>query len=61
MNTKPGSVVFTGSTRGIGYNLAEAFLERACHHQRVHPSMSESLYNDIANDQFYVGINFRWS
>jgi NAD(P)-dependent dehydrogenase (short-subunit alcohol dehydrogenase family) len=30
MNIKPRSIVITGSTRGIGYSLAEAFLERGC-------------------------------
>jgi NAD(P)-dependent dehydrogenase (short-subunit alcohol dehydrogenase family) len=30
MNTKPRSFVITGSIRGIGYSLAEAFLERGC-------------------------------
>ena len=30
MNSKPKSIVITGSTRGIGYSLAEAFLERGC-------------------------------
>ena len=30
MNIKPRSIVITGSTRGIGYSLAEAFLQRGC-------------------------------
>ncbi len=30
MKIRPRSIVITGSTRGIGYNLAEAFLERGC-------------------------------
>jgi NAD(P)-dependent dehydrogenase (short-subunit alcohol dehydrogenase family) len=30
MNIKPRSIVITGSTRGIGYSLANAFLERGC-------------------------------
>lgn len=30
MNIKPRSIVITGSTRGIGYSLAEAFLEHGC-------------------------------
>ena len=33
------SIVITGSTRGIGFGLAEAFLGQGCprHHQRAHP------------------------
>ncbi len=30
MNNKPRSIVITGSTRGIGFSLAEAFLQRGC-------------------------------
>jgi NAD(P)-dependent dehydrogenase (short-subunit alcohol dehydrogenase family) len=30
MNSKPRVIVITGSTRGIGYSLAEAFLARGC-------------------------------
>ena len=30
MNSKPKSIVITGSTRGIGYSMADAFLERGC-------------------------------
>jgi NAD(P)-dependent dehydrogenase (short-subunit alcohol dehydrogenase family) len=30
VNIKTRSIVITGSTRGIGYNLAAAFLERGC-------------------------------
>lgn len=30
MNIKPRSIVITGSTRGIGYSLAGAFLQRGC-------------------------------
>ncbi len=30
MNGKPKSIVITGSTRGIGYCMADAFLERGC-------------------------------
>jgi NAD(P)-dependent dehydrogenase (short-subunit alcohol dehydrogenase family) len=30
MSIKPRSIVITGSTRGIGFSLAEAFLQRAC-------------------------------
>jgi NAD(P)-dependent dehydrogenase (short-subunit alcohol dehydrogenase family) len=30
MKIEPRSIVITGSTRGIGYSLAEAFLQRGC-------------------------------
>jgi NAD(P)-dependent dehydrogenase (short-subunit alcohol dehydrogenase family) len=30
MNNKPRTIVITGSTRGIGYSLASAFLQRGC-------------------------------
>lgn len=30
VNIKPKSIVITGSTRGIGFSLASAFLERGC-------------------------------
>ena len=45
MNSRPKSIVITGSTRGIGYSLAEAFLDRGCSvtiSGRSQPSVDEA-------------------